>query len=154
MIFHWNLNDSKSSQFIRNLLSILADVNNSVVWKFSILSWISNPSGLSSKPFATVLRAPIGISVTVMLSVCFIFQARSKFISLFSLFLLYGRPERQIPQDDKVSFYFFSFSLSISPRSDPQAGIRGSVYIRENFISHFPDWFWYGHIPLSNMIKF
>ena len=31
MVFHWNLNDSKSSQVSRSLLSILTDLNNIVV---------------------------------------------------------------------------------------------------------------------------
>ena len=32
MVFYWSLSDSKSPQFSRTLLSILADLSNAVVW--------------------------------------------------------------------------------------------------------------------------
>ena len=32
MVFHWSLSDSKFPQVSRTLLSILADLNNAVVW--------------------------------------------------------------------------------------------------------------------------
>ena len=43
-VFHWSLSDSKSPQFSRILLSILADSNNALVWMVSILKLISNSS--------------------------------------------------------------------------------------------------------------
>ena len=42
MVFLWSLRDSKSSQLSRNLLSILADINNAVVMMTSTRSLISN----------------------------------------------------------------------------------------------------------------
>ena len=47
MIFHYSLSDSKSPQISRTHLSILADLNHSVVFMISILSLISNSSSLS-----------------------------------------------------------------------------------------------------------
>ena len=48
VVFHWRLSDSKSSQVFRTLLSILADLNNSLVSLVSILSIISISSHLLS----------------------------------------------------------------------------------------------------------
>ena len=42
MVFHWSLSDSKSSQVCRTLLSILAVINNFVVWMVSTRPPTSN----------------------------------------------------------------------------------------------------------------
>ena len=55
MVFHWSLSDSKSPQVSKNLLSILAVLNNAVAWKVS--TRLSLP--------VTVPRAPITIGITV-----------------------------------------------------------------------------------------
>ena len=47
MVFHWSLSDSKSPQVSRTLLSILAVLNNVVVWMVSTRS----PTSKSSRPF-------------------------------------------------------------------------------------------------------
>ena len=44
MVFHWNLNDNKSLQVSRTLLSILADFCNTEVWTVSICPLISKSS--------------------------------------------------------------------------------------------------------------
>ena len=49
VVFHWNLNDSKSPRVSRTFLSILSDLNSAVISKVSILSLISNSSRLFSK---------------------------------------------------------------------------------------------------------
>ena len=41
---HWSLSDSKSIQVSSNLLGILADLNNAVVWMVSNRPLISNSS--------------------------------------------------------------------------------------------------------------
>ena len=47
VFFYWSLSDSKSPQVSRNLLSILADLNNAVVWIVSTRPLISkSPSPL------------------------------------------------------------------------------------------------------------
>ena len=65
MVFHWSLNDSKSLQFSRTLLSILAVLNNAVVWMVSTLPPTSKSSSPFSNPLITVTKAPITI-VTCM----------------------------------------------------------------------------------------
>ena len=35
MVFHWSLSDSKSPYVSRTLLSILADLNDAIVWMVS-----------------------------------------------------------------------------------------------------------------------
>ena len=47
--FHWSQRDSKSPQVSWTLLNVLADLNNAVVWVFSILPLISSSTSLSSK---------------------------------------------------------------------------------------------------------
>ena len=53
MISHWSLNDSKSHVSMA-FLSILADLNNAVVWMVSIRSLISKSSSPCSNPLVTV----------------------------------------------------------------------------------------------------
>ena len=49
MVFHWILSDSLSPQVSRTFLSILANVNNAVVWMVLILPLIF----ISSSPFSS-----------------------------------------------------------------------------------------------------
>ena len=69
MVFHWSLSDSNSSQVSGTLLSVLADLNNAVVWMVSTCPIISKSSSPFNNPLMTVPRAPItiGINVTFML---------------------------------------------------------------------------------------
>ena len=46
MVFHWSLSESKSLQVSRTLLSILAVLNNAVVWMVST----RQPTSKSSSP--------------------------------------------------------------------------------------------------------
>ena len=48
-VFHWSLSDSKSPQVSKTLLSILADLNNIIIWMVSshlLISKSSNPCTL------------------------------------------------------------------------------------------------------------
>ena len=63
MIFHWSLSDSKFPQVSRTLLSILADLNNAVVWTVSTRPVISNSSSPCTNPLVTVARASIIIGI-------------------------------------------------------------------------------------------
>ena len=86
MVFHWKLIDNKSSKVSRALVSILADLNNAVVWIISILPLILRPSSLSSNPFWTVWRVPRIIAITVTMKFHFLSSlSRSKY-SLFVFF--------------------------------------------------------------------
>ena len=86
MVFHWSLSDSKSPQVSRTLLSILAVLNNAVVWMVSTRPPTSKSSSPLSNPLVTVPNAPItiGIIVTRMFHSFFSSLARSRSFSFFS----------------------------------------------------------------------
>ena len=85
-VFHWSLSNSKSSQVSRTLLTILAVLNNIVVWMVSSRPVISKSSSPCTNPLVTVLRAQnsIDIVVTFMFHSFFNYLARSRYLSLFS----------------------------------------------------------------------
>ena len=89
MVSHRSLSDSKSPQVSRTLLSILADLNNVVVWMVSTRPIISESSGPCISLSVTIPRAQIRICITVT------FMSHSFFNSL-------ARPR------------YFSFSLSFN----------------------------------------
>ena len=94
-------------QVSRTLLSILADLNNVVVWIFSTRFLISNSSSPFNNPLVTVSRTPItvGINVTFMFRSFFsslilhldffqvscstVFQFSSKVQGTYSLFTFF-----------------------------------------------------------------
>ena len=101
----------QSPQVSRTLLSILAVLNNAVVWMVSTRPPTSKSSSPFSNPLVTVLNAliTIGILVTCMFHSFFNSLARSRYLSLFSLsfsFILWsaGTAESTILQ---VLFFFF-----------------------------------------------
>ena len=59
MVFHWSLSDSKSPQVSWSLLSILAVLNNVVVWMVSTRPPTSKSSSLFNSPLFTVPKVPI-----------------------------------------------------------------------------------------------
>ena len=65
MVFQWSLSESKSPQVSTTLLSILAVLNNVVVWIVSTRP----PTSESSSPFSNLLvtepKAPITIGIIV-----------------------------------------------------------------------------------------
>ena len=85
MVSHWSLRDNKFPQVFRTLLSILADLNNAVVWMVST-SVISKSSSPPTNLLVTVPRAPIttGIIVTFMFNSLFNSLARSMYLCFFS----------------------------------------------------------------------
>ena len=84
VVVHWSLSDSKSPQVSRTLLSILAVLNNAVVWMVSTRPPTSKSS--FSNPLVTVPNAPItiGIIVTYVFHSFFNSLARSRYLSFFS----------------------------------------------------------------------
>ena len=88
MVFQWSLNDSKSPQVSRTLLSILSNVNNAVVW---IVSTRPHISCGRNNPLLTVPSTPITIGITVifMFHSFFCSLARSWYLSLFLLSFSY-----------------------------------------------------------------
>ena len=65
MLFHWSLSDSKSLQVCRTALSILAVLNNVVVWMVSTRPPTSKSSSLFYNSLVTVPKAPITIGIIV-----------------------------------------------------------------------------------------
>ena len=93
MVFHWSLSDSKSPQVPRTLLSILAVLNNAVVWMVSTRPPTSKSSSPFSNSLVTVPNTPItiGIIVTCMFHSFFNSLARSRyFLSHFFSFILWS----------------------------------------------------------------
>ena len=107
MVFHRSLSDSKSPQVSRTLLSILAILNNAVIWMVSTRPPTSKPSSPFSNPLVTVPNALIimGIIVTRM------------FHSFFNLLLLL------------LLFPFYFHFLTILHRIFTQDLARGKVCI-------------------------
>ena len=70
MVFPWSLRDSKSLQVSRTILSILADLNNVVVWMVSTRPVISKSSSRCIDPLTSIPRA----SVTIGINVTYIFR--------------------------------------------------------------------------------
>ena len=115
MVFHWSLSDSKSPQVSRTLLSILAVLNNAVVWTVSTRPPTSKSSCPFSNLFVTVPNAPItiGIIVTCTFHSFSNSLARSRYLSLFShsfSFILWsaGTAKSTILQ---VLFFFVDYYL-------------------------------------------
>ena len=111
---------------IRTLLSILAVLNNVVVWMVSTRPTTSKSSSPFSNPLVTVPNAPItvGIIVTCMFHSLFNSQARSLYLSFFShsfSFILWSAGTA------KSTIFKFIFLLLIIIRSGLQAEIRWCV---------------------------
>ena len=128
MVFHWSLSDNNSPQVSRILLSILAVLNNVVVWMVSTRSPASKSSSPFGNPLVTVPNAPITIGIIVALmfhSLIFLNSlARSMYLSFFSLsfsFILWSA--RTAESTILLVLYF----LLIIVRSCHLAAIRWSV---------------------------
>ena len=111
MVFHWSLSDSKSLQVSRTLLSILANLNNAVVWMVSTLTLISKSSSLFTNSLVAVPRA--------LLSRASVKGNRKLILVLIqerTLLLVSGRIESSAFSLSLVSCSFFlAFSLVLLP---------------------------------------
>ena len=131
IVFHWSLNDSKSPQVSWTLFSILAVLNNVVVWMVSTRPHISKSSSSFNNPLVTVPRAPIkiGITVTFMFHSFFNSLARSRYLPFFSfsfnLTLWSGGTAKSTTQ--RILFFVF-----IIIRSGYLAEMRWSVCISKS----------------------
>ena len=126
MVFHWSLSDSKSPQVSRTLLSILAVLNNAVVWMASTRPPTSKSSSPFSIPLVTTPNAPNAISVIVACMFRSFFQFPSKvevLILLFTFFQFYS----VVSRDSKVDNFASSLFLLIIIKSGLLAEIRWSV---------------------------
>ena len=148
MVFRRRLSDSMSPQVSRTLLSILADLNNAVVWMVSTPPLISKSSSLCTNFLVTVSSAPItiGITITCMFHSFFSSLARSRYLSLFSLSFCFtmwsaGTAKSTIRQALCFFFFFFFFfywlslDLVVWPRLDYPFVFQNT---REFYAFHFP----------------
>ena len=133
MIFNWSLRNRKSPQIFRTLLSILADLNNAIVWsRFVVLFTILQVP--FSKPLGIVPSRPVVIGITVTLI----------FHRLFS------------PLEGSKYLFIFSLSLSITLRSAKTAKFTLEKVLSFYNFKHLilQDRFWFVHILFSWMVKF
>ena len=128
MVFHWSLSDSKFPQVSSTLFSILAFLNNAVVWMVSTRSPTSKSSNPFNNPLVTVPNTPItiGIIVTFMFHSFFNSLARSRYLPSFP-FLSVLFCSKLIQQSTILQVLFFSFFFVITIRSGLLAEIRWSV---------------------------
>ena len=128
MVFHWSLSESKSPQTSRTLLSILAVLNNVVVWMVFTRPPTSKSSSPFSNPLVTVPKAPItiGIIVTCMFHSFSNSLARSRYLSFFSHSFSFILRSARTAKSTILQVLFF---LLIIIRSGLLAGIRWSVFI-------------------------
>ena len=107
MVFYWSLCDRKSPQISRTLLSILAVLNNTVVWMVSTRPPTSKSSSPFSIPFVTVPNAAITIGIIVTCMFHSFFSCPSKvevLILLFTFLQFYSVDSR----DSKVDYFAIS----------------------------------------------
>ena len=129
MVFHRSLSDSKSLQASRTLLSILAVLNNAVVWMVYTRPPTSKSSSPFNNPFVTIPKSPITIGITVTLLfhsfvLFFQFSGRVEVLTLlFPFFQLYT----VISRYRKVHNFASAFFLLITIRFDLLAEIRWPV---------------------------
>ena len=129
MVFHWSLSDSKFPQVSRTLLSILAVLNNAVVWMVSTRPPTSKYTSLFSNPLVTVPNKPItiGIIVTCMLHCfCFVFFQFPSKVEVLILLLTFFQFYSVVIRDSKIGNFASSlfFFLLIIIRSGLLTEIR------------------------------
>ena len=133
MVSHWSLSDSKSSEVARTFLSILADLNNAIVWMVSTRPLISKSSSPFTNLVVTVTRVPIiiGINLTFKLYSFFNSLTRSKHLSFFLLSFNFTLLSAVTAKSVSSLFFLLLFLLIIT-RSGHLAGIRWSVCISKS----------------------
>ena len=107
MVFHWSLSDSKSPQVSTTLLSILAILNNAVVWMVPTQSPTSKSSSPFSNPLVTVPKALITIGIIVTFLFHSFFQGRCTYPSFHILSVLFCGQPGQLSRQFFYSFFFF-----------------------------------------------
>ena len=114
MVFQWRLSDSKSPRISRTLPSILAVLNNVVVWMVSTRSPISKSSSPFNSPLVTVPNAPIVIDIIVTFMFYSSFKFHMKYVVL-NLLLTFFRFYSVVSRDSKINNFlsslFFCFWL-------------------------------------------
>ena len=132
MVFHWSLSDSKSPQVSRNFLSILAVLNNVVVWLVSTRPPTSKSSSYFNNLLATVPKAPITIDiiVTFMFHSFFNSLERSRYLSFFSHSFSFILWSAETAKSTILQIFFLFFKIII--RSGLLAKIKCTVCMSES----------------------
>ena len=139
MVSHYSLSDSKFPPVSRTLLSILADLNNAIVWMVSFCPNIFKSPSPFTNPLEIVLRASIiiGIIITFVLQQFFSSLARSRYLSLF----LFSVNFIVVCQDGKIHNLAGSLFLCLSLGLVVWLRL-GDLFLyqnpREHFASHSP----------------
>ena len=110
MVFHRSLSDSKSSQVSRTLLSILAVLNNAVIWVVSTRSPTTKTSSPFNNPLVTVPKTPITIVIIVAFMFHIFFQFSCKvdvLVFLFTFFQFYSMVNRSSKVDNFANSLFW-----------------------------------------------
>ena len=133
MVSHCSLSDSKSPQLSRTHLSILADLNNAVVWMVSTCPRIFKFYSPCTNPLVTVPIAPItiGITVTFCFALFFNFLARSRYLFPFSLSFNFTV---WLAATAKSTIRKFSFLLTANLVIWPRLGDCLYIKIPEEFV--------------------
>ena len=106
MVLHWSLNDSKSPQVFRTFLSILADLNNAIVWMVTTRFFISKSSSSCTYPLVTYRARWLQlVSPSLSCSIVLFFRVGTYLSFRFPSALSSGQPERQSPLFSMFSFF-------------------------------------------------
>ena len=155
--FHRRLSDHKSPRVSRTLLSIMADLNNAVVWMSSTRPLISKSSSPCTNPLVTIPSAPIaiGITVTFMFHSYISSLARYRYFSLFSTSFRFTRwSAGKAKSSIRQVLFFFAENYEVWS-SGWNKTIRLYLKISKNCMNLiFQGGFWVVHIPFIHMVKF
>ena len=126
MVFYWSLSDIKSSQVSKILVSILANLNNGVVWMVLLVLLFPSPLALLPILWWQYRQRQLQLVLLSLLSPTVFFSslARSTYLYLFLLsfsFTLWSA------KTTKTSVWRVLFFLLTITRSDRLAAITSSV---------------------------
>ena len=108
IVFYMSLSDGKTPQVSRTLLSILADLNNAVVWMISARPPIINSSSPFTKPLGIILSTQITISIaaTFIFHSLFSSLTRSKYLYLAGSFFINYHQVWSSSREEVICLYF------------------------------------------------
>ena len=131
MVFHRSLGYNKSTQDSRTLLSVLADLNNTVVWMVSTRPVIFKSSSHYTNSLMTVPRTPITFGVTVTFMFHSLFDSLEQLWYLFLFSLSFNFENSTFRQFS----LFYPCKICLSGKYEV---INLYLKIAEKFVSHSP----------------